>query len=423
MSKTQCLCVFMFSGMLHYHDPQTVGRNPSVDMGRNSGLLSSAWSLFLSFQLVQSSRNTGDALPSQIPRCARRPSWRNYPPAHAAPSARRLGFADPPPRAEPQHAERRPGSKHPRTVEDISPARPTEEWLHRYLSLSAAQQRAFYSRFPDGVGGIRRLGRRRLHAWLKFFLSDDGAGLDHAQLKKMVLSRPRLLSYALSNVRSTTAYFREELGLSSGEYASMLRSYPSVLMHGVDTRLRPTVDFLQNECGGGKDNWASWKRVVYSYPSIFSYSTERTLSPTLTFLCGNDTGNNRSLGLSRSELSQVVSKFPPTLWLGEDNLRCKLDFLVESLGLEGSDLRTIIVSYPQVLGLSLQNNLKPKVDFFLDAEESGGDFSEIRSPLRCGLSKDQLREFVLYQPALLAYSLEKRLRPRIARMQEKNISL
>ena len=360
----------------------------SVDMGRKSSLLSSAWSLFLSFQLVQSLRNSADSLPSKIiPECARRSSRRSYPPALA---------------------ERRPGSKHPRIVEDTSLARPTEEWLNRYMSLSAAQQRAFYSRFPSGVGGIRRLGRRRL---------------DHAQLKKMVLSRPQLLSYSLSNVRSTTAYFRKELGLSSDEYASMLRSYPSVLMHSVDTRLRPTVDFLQNECGGGRDNWTSWKRVVYSYPSIFSYSTERTLSPKLNFLCGNDAGNVRSLGLSRSELSQVVSKFPPTLWLSEDNLRFKLDFLVESLGLEGSDLRTIIVSYPQVLGLSLQNNLKPKVDFFLDAEESGGDSAEIRSCIRCGLSKDQLREFVLYQPALLAYSLEKRLRPRIARMQEKNISL
>jgi mTERF domain-containing protein len=295
------------------------------------------------------------------------------------------------------------------------------------MSLSAEEQTSFYSRFPNGVEGIRRLGRRRLHAWLEFFLSNDdggGAGLDHAQLKRMVLSRPQLLSYALSNVRATTAYFREELGLSSDEYASVLRSYPSVLMHGVDSRLRPTVNFLQNECGGGRDNWTSWKRVVYSYPSIFSYSPERTLSPKVKFLCGNDDGDDaQSLGLSRSELSQVVSKFPPTLWLSEENLRSKLDFLVESLGLEGSDLRTIIVSYPQILGLSLPNNLMPKVNFFLDAEESSGDYAEAHRSIRCGLSKDQLREFVLYQPALLAYSLEKRLRPRIARMQEKNIYL
>jgi mTERF domain-containing protein len=123
----------------------------------------------------------------------------------------------------------------------------------------------------------------------------------------------------------------------------------------------------------------------------------------------DDKSDGRSyLCLSRSEVSQVVSKFPPTLWLSEGNLRSKLDYLVTSLGLVGPDLRNIIVTYPQILGLSLEGNLVPKVDFFIDD---------------AGLCRDQLREFVLYQPALLAYSLEGRLRPRIARMRERNISL
>ena len=298
-----------------------------------------------------------------------------------------------------------------------------EEWLHRYLSLDASGRRALRSRFPGGVDVIRRLGRERLHAWLKYFLSDEkdgGIGLDHAGLRRMVLSRPILLTYGLSNVMSTTAYFRTELGLSQDEYSSMLLSYPSVLMHGVNTRLRPTVEFLQNECGGGKDNWSSWRRVICSYPSVFSYSTERVLLPKLKFLMSSrneddddddddDKSDGRSyLCLSRSEVSQVVSKFPPTLWLSEGNLRSKLDYLVTSLGLVGPDLRNIIVTYPQILGLSLEGNLVPKVDFFIDD---------------AGLCRDQLREFVLYQPALLAYSLEGRLRPRIARMRERNISL
>ena len=65
--------------------------------------------------------------------------------------------------------------------------------------------------------------------------------------------------------------------------------------------------------------------------------------------------------------TQVVAKFPPTLWLSEENLQSKLNFLSESLNLDGSELRSIIVSYPQILGLSLQNNLRHKMDFFLDA--------------------------------------------------------
>ena len=136
----------------------------------------------------------------------------------------------------------------------------------------------------------------------------DMVGLDHDQLRKMIVSRPQLLSYKLSNVKSTTAYFREELGLSSNEFASLLQAYPSVLMYSIDKRLRPTVDFLQNECGGGKDNWVSWKRVYTLYPRVFSYSPEKTLHPKVNFLCNGD--DEKSLGLNRSELSQVNNMEP-----------------------------------------------------------------------------------------------------------------
>lgn len=307
--------------------------------------------------------------------------------------------------------------RHPRLAQQISFVRPTEKWFNQYLSLSGAQQQKIYARWPNGVDCLRRLGRRRLHMWMNFFQSEM-VGLNTNQLRKMIVMRPQLLSYTLSNVQATTTYFRGELGLSSTEYASLLQSYPSVLMYSIDNRLRPTVDFLQNTCGGGKDNWTSWKRVVYSYPNVFSHSLEKTLLPKVKFLCSR--GDERSLGLKRSELSQIVAKFPPILWLSEDNLQSKVDFLSKSIGLNCLELKSIIVSYPQILGLSLHNNLRPKVDFFLECSgKSTGDHHSIH----CNLSKNQLKDFVLYQPALLAYSLENRLRPRISRMQEKNIFL
>ena len=142
------------------------------------------------------------------------------------------------------------------------------------------------------------------------------------------------------------------MGLQQNEYTTLLMKYPSVLMYSVDKRLRPIVDFLQNECGGGKENWVSWRKIIHTYPHVFSHSLEKRLLPKVNFLC------NGNLGLRRDELSQVVAKFPPTLWLSEENLQSKLDFLSESMDLNGAELRTIIVSYPQILGLSLDNNLR-----------------------------------------------------------------
>ena len=151
---------------------------------------------------------------------------------------------------------------------------------------------------------------------------------------------------------------------------------------------------------------------MYTYPHIFSHSIEKRLQPKVKFLCN---GNN--LGLNRSELSQVAAHFPPLLWVSEENTQSKLDFLSDALDLSTAELRTIVVTYPQVLGLSLDKNLKPKTEFFLD------DASSNNTTFNCGLSKRQLKEFVLYQPALLAYSLENRIKPRISRMLEKNIYL
>ncbi|KAL7538085.1 hypothetical protein ACHAXR_008285 [Thalassiosira sp. AJA248-18] len=293
--------------------------------------------------------------------------------------------------------------------------RPAEEWFSHFLSLSKSESKRIYTCLPNDA--IHRIGRHRLHEWLAFFLSD----LDHDQLKKMVLSRPQLLTYKLSNIKSTATYFREELGLSSTEFASLLKAYPSALMYSIDNRLRPVVSFLQNECGGGKHNWLGWKRVIYRYPTIFSHSLEKTLLPKVTFLCDGD--RRTSLGLNRSELSQVVGLFPPTLWLSEENLQAKIDFLSESLGLNELELRAIIVSYPQILGLSLENNLTPKINFFLGADirDDNSSTSRMSGDINCVLSKDQLKEFVIYQPALLAYSLEKRIKPRMSKMKDNNI--
>eukprot|EP00984_Skeletonema_dohrnii_P012074 scaffold4857_cov132-Skeletonema_dohrnii-CCMP3373.AAC.4 len=297
--------------------------------------------------------------------------------------------------------------------------RPTEQWFYAYLGMTNTEQKRFHKKLPDSNNGkstIQRLGRHRLHEWFAFFLNDKTVGLSHKQLRKMVLSRPQLLSYKLSNIQATTTFFREELGLSSKDFISMLQSYPSVLMYSIDNRLRPTVEFLQNtvQCTDQRV-----KRICTSYPNVFSHSLDKTFLPKLAFL--------KELGLNRSEVSQVVAKFAPTLWLSEKNLSSKLDFLSKSLGMKTFELRTVVLTYPQILGLSVENNVTPKMHFFLDPEEYDGESivalqNEESNFVNCGLTKSELKDFVLYQPALLAYSLEGRLKPRITRMRDYNIS-
>jgi hypothetical protein len=118
------------------------------------------------------------------------------------------------------------------------------------------------------------------------------------------------------------------------------------------------------------------------------------------------------LNLQReSDSAALASGFPPILWLREENILQKIQFIQETFLFDDEGLRDVIVTFPQLLGLSLEKNLKPKVEFLLGAPNHGA-----------GLSKDELRELIAYQPALLAYSLSKRIRPRIETMQRHGIS-
>ena len=311
-------------------------------------------------------------------------------------------------------------ARHPEIAKHIvSPdanIRTSEEWFYTFLGVtSTSERKRFQKKLPDSNNGksfIQRLGRRRLHEWFSFFLDNDTVGLNAKQLRKIVLSRPQLLSYKLSNIEATTTFFREELGLSSQEFISMLQSYPSVLMYSIDNRLRPTVDFLRNRVQCTDERV---KRICISYPNVFSHSLDKTLLPKLVFF--------KQLGLTRSEVSQIVAKFAPTLWLSQENLKSKLDFFSSSLNMKSFELRIVILTYPQILGLSIENNVTPKLQFFLDPEEFDGMQNVNESDfINCGLKKSELKDFVLYQPALLAYSLEGRLKPRVTRMQECSIS-
>lgn len=110
----------------------------------------------------------------------------------------------------------------------------------------------------------------------------------------------------------------------------------------------------------------------------------------------------------------------------------------------------MVMTYPQILGLSIDNNLRPKVHFLLTpvvepyeqhqmpqslspkvlnttisnysaGAETNSDPDSLSLSGGAGLTREELKDFMMYQPALIAYSLDARIRPRIQRLQENNI--
>jgi mTERF len=224
------------------------------------------------------------------------------------------------------------------------------------------------------------------------YLFTDDLQLSSKETIKVLMGYPQLLNYHTSTLRSSATYFRDEVGLNARR---MITRRPMVLTYSVEQQLRPTLEFLKKM---KSSNWTGWRRMVESYPQVLQYSVETTWIPKLAFL-------KTFLQLERSkDAAHIVSSFPPILWLRDELLRTKLDFLETTLQLNKAELRYLVMSFPQLLGLAVDQNLRPKCQFLLET-----------------MSLEQLREFCLYQPSLLAYSLEGRLRPRIERMKDNAI--
>lgn len=77
------------------------------------------------------------------------------------------------------------------------------------------------------------------------------------------------------------------------------------------------------------------------------------------------------------------------------------------LGLSRGEVLAIVVRAPDILLLSADRNLRPKINFF---------YGEMHG------SKEEVVAVIMTNPSTLLYSLEKRWRPRVEAIREKGIA-
>ena len=106
------------------------------------------------------------------------------------------------------------------------------------------------------------------------------------------------------------------------------------------------------------------------------------------------------LGAARGDADKAESRLLPNIRdkLTESEMQCMCEALQARLGLSEAELRKVVLGLPPVLGLSVEGNVLPTIDF-LQGE--------------LGLSDKRLRERIVGFPAILSYSIERRLQPRV----------
>jgi len=106
--------------------------------------------------------------------------------------------------------------------------------------------------------------------------------------------------------------------------------------------------------------------------------------------------------LDEDELRKFVLAHPSLLIFStEENVKPKLEYLQKRLSMDDQQLHEFCIKHPRALGLSIELNLEPKIAFFESL-----------------IGANEAKAMLIAKPHMLARSLEKRIKPRLAEVQE-----
>ena len=206
---------------------------------------------------------------------------------------------------------------------------------------SPAANRAFGTSAADAArnaADVRDLLRTRL-------------SLTDAEVDRMVRHRPL---GALATVAPKLDWPQRRLGLDEAQLKKVVLLNPSLLSKSIEDNLAPTLDWLQARLDLDDEQL---RKMIVALPALLGYSVEDNVEPKLQWL-------QRRLDLDEAQLRKIVRLDPSLLNKSvEENLEPKLYFFEREL-LRGSraELRDWVVKKSPCLSYSLTNRYRPRLE-------------------------------------------------------------
>ncbi|KAI3502574.1 hypothetical protein L1887_30723 [Cichorium endivia] len=179
---------------------------------------------------------------------------------------------------------------------------------------------------------------------------------------KALQKNPNFRSTSLESLKSVENCL-SSMGIERSEFGRIFDMYPQLLTCDPHTDLYPIFGFLLNDVGL---HYFDIRKSILRCPRLLICSVEDQLKPTLQFL--------RKLGFVGP--NKITSQ--TTLLLVSSvkgTLMPKLDYLI-GLGFAYEEVVNMVLRSPGLLTFSIENNFKPKVDYFLN--EMKGDLSDLK---------------------------------------------
>lgn len=270
---------------------------------------------------------------------------------------------------------------------------PTIEYWESRLGLSNAQIRKIITKMPRLVI-CKKDEIEEILSYLEKRLQWKGE-----QLKKSIVKCPAILSLTKDNLETQISYLEERLQWNAEQLGKIIIKLPDILTMSKDEVLEPRITWLQKRLDLTDEKLSD---IISKTPNLLLYSVSENFEPKVNWL-------QKRLELSNDQTSHVVRRMPSILTKSiEEQMEPILQFLERRLLLSEkenttSELASVIVQMPPLLASCAETNLEPTLDFFIDAMD--GD-------------ETQVVEIIKKDPRFLGSSLEKRLKPRLAEIRE-----
>ncbi|OVA02267.1 Mitochodrial transcription termination factor-related [Macleaya cordata] len=243
----------------------------------------------------------------------------------------------------------------------------------------------------------------------------ESYGFTKTQITKLISHNPKLLSLDPNKNLKPKIEFLNDLGLSGPDLSKFISSSPAFLSGSLQNQTIPSFNFLKSYIGSTANILILFKR----WPSIFDYNLEKVLIPNISIL--------QVHGVPDSNISKLLTTQPRTLTKNSDRFK-EIVEMVNKIGFD--PLSPMFAHAVRVIAGMSKSSWERKLMVYREFGWSDNDILSAfkKQPYCMLISEEKLRrrvEFflekvklkpseILYHPAILRFSLEKRIVPRCA---------
>jgi len=205
----------------------------------------------------------------------------------------------------------------------------------------------------------------------------------------------------------------DQLQMSREHICRLLSSYPPILDYNLESHIMPMKEYFVSELEYSPTEFRS---ILLKHPRLVTHSMYK-----IKHLVGV---LHYELGLDARQAKRVLFQAPQTLNIDtETNLKCTVEFLRSTFELDEVELRKVLAGMPTLMICSVEKNLLPKIEYLRQEFSKKYDCDNVKSSNNGISGFEHLKEAVITQPTLLGYSLEKRIKPRLAKISAAQVDL